>query len=331
VLKDFGSILSMHTDSRAGLLAALREIYDGAWTRHVGTDGGQTLGWAGKIGLIAGCTPVIDSHHAVMGSMGERFVLYRLPSIDADRQASRALDHVGQERAMRAELAEAVKAALERAEHNPRRMDPGSPGPLTRARLVRLATLAVKCRSAVERHPYSREVELIPDAELPARISLVLLRLLDALIVLGTATETAWQLVTKCALDSMPAIRRTIVEQLLPEDQPKPTTDVATHIGYPTTTTRRALEDLAAHGVVDRVSHGQGKADTWTLGEWTRERWPTFPEKPPHTGEGLLIVSGGFSGTVGTNGSRGSSDGDLFDDAYFAELAAAGAPVEDDE
>jgi hypothetical protein len=235
---------------------------------------------------------------------------------------------------MRAELAEAVKAALDRAEHNPRQIDAASPGPRTRAKLVRLATLAVKCRSAVERHPYSREVELIPDAELPARISLVLLRLLDALLVLGSDTETAWQLVTKCALDSMPAVRRTVVEKLLLEDQAKPTTDVATSIGYPTTTTRRALEDLAAHGVVDRASHGQGKADTWAITEWTRERWPTFPEKPPHTGEGLLIMSGGFSGTHSPrgepNGSRGPSDGDLLDDAYFADLAAVGAPEDQD-
>ena len=52
VLKDFGSILSMHTETRAEVLAALREIYDGAWTRHVGSDGGRTLAWQGKVGLL---------------------------------------------------------------------------------------------------------------------------------------------------------------------------------------------------------------------------------------------------------------------------------------
>lgn len=35
LLKDFTSILSMNRDPRAALLAALREIYDGSWTRHV--------------------------------------------------------------------------------------------------------------------------------------------------------------------------------------------------------------------------------------------------------------------------------------------------------
>ena len=63
VCKDFGSVLSMNRDARAALLAGLREVYDGSWTRHVGTDGGRTLHWAGKVGLIAGCTPAIDQHH----------------------------------------------------------------------------------------------------------------------------------------------------------------------------------------------------------------------------------------------------------------------------
>ena len=109
VLKDFTSILSMNRDQRGQLLAALREIFDGSWTRHVGADGGRTLEWSGKLGLIAGCTAAIDSHHAVMSVMGERFLLYRLPRIDPAKQAERALANAGQVRVMRKELAVAVR------------------------------------------------------------------------------------------------------------------------------------------------------------------------------------------------------------------------------
>jgi hypothetical protein len=45
VLKDFGSILSMHPEAKAEVLQALREVFDGAWTRHLGSDGGRTLSW----------------------------------------------------------------------------------------------------------------------------------------------------------------------------------------------------------------------------------------------------------------------------------------------
>src|SRR5439155_21641856 len=116
--KDFGSVISMNRDTRAQVLAALREIYDGSWTRHVGTDGGRTLSWSGKVGLLAGCTPAIDldRHYAVMGSMGERFTLYRLPKVDAERQVRRSMSHIGKEKTARAELGQAIAAVLEIAD-----------------------------------------------------------------------------------------------------------------------------------------------------------------------------------------------------------------------
>ena len=42
-LKDFTSTLTMRPENKAEVLAALREIYDGKWTRHLGTDGGRVL------------------------------------------------------------------------------------------------------------------------------------------------------------------------------------------------------------------------------------------------------------------------------------------------
>src|SRR5262249_48190285 len=46
VIKDFTSVLSMHRDSRAKVISALREIHDGHWTRDVGADGGLKLSWS---------------------------------------------------------------------------------------------------------------------------------------------------------------------------------------------------------------------------------------------------------------------------------------------
>src|SRR5215469_3175519 len=52
VVKDFTSILSMNRDTRALVLAALREIHDGRWSRNVGTDGGFTLSWEGRLIIV---------------------------------------------------------------------------------------------------------------------------------------------------------------------------------------------------------------------------------------------------------------------------------------
>ena len=56
VLKDFTSVLGLHKDDLSAMLDALREIYDGKWVRHLGTEGGRKLYWEGKLGLVFGCT-----------------------------------------------------------------------------------------------------------------------------------------------------------------------------------------------------------------------------------------------------------------------------------
>jgi hypothetical protein len=107
--KDFTSILSISHEPRTALLAALREIYDGSWTRHVGVDGGRTLTWTGKVGLIAGCTPTIDSYHAVISAMGDRFLMFRMPQVDESALALRALEQTSSERLMHEELGKAIE------------------------------------------------------------------------------------------------------------------------------------------------------------------------------------------------------------------------------
>lgn len=326
VAKDFGSVLSMNRDARSMVLAALREVYDGRWTRHVGTDGGRTLHWEGKVGLIAGCTPTIDRHHAVIGAMGERFVMYRLPVVDEEVQAFAALQHAENATKMRVELAGAVKDLFSR----------GLKQPLPRSkddndRLVTLARLAVRARSAVERDGYSREIELVPQSEAPTRLVVVLARLLAGLDAIGATRETGWQVVTKAALDSIPALRLSALRDLHERDEPVETATVATELGYPTTTMKRALEDLAAHGLAERVKQGKGKADMWAisslarglLGEQTRNVLKSFGKE-----EKSLNRPSDISGLAAEDsspdisGEAQSQPATLFDDAEPEEKAA---------
>ena len=147
VFKDFGSILSMHPETKAETLAALREVYDGSWTRHLGSDGGRTLHWQGKVGLITAATGVIDSHYAVIGAMGDRFLFSRLAPTQGQAQFNRALDHVGDAtKRMRAELAEAVARLFAGRKKEPR--------PISNDEVKRIGdaiSLVVRLRGAVER------------------------------------------------------------------------------------------------------------------------------------------------------------------------------------
>src|SRR5262249_13821114 len=118
-LKDFGSILSMRPDAKAETLGALREIFDGGWTRVLGTEGGRCLALKGKVGLVFGATGVIDAHYSVIGSMGDRFLLHRLTP--DPNQLKRALKHTGaMTRQMRKELAQAVAQLFAQPRPEPR-------------------------------------------------------------------------------------------------------------------------------------------------------------------------------------------------------------------
>ena len=64
VIKDVTSILSMNSDARAKVLAALREIYDGRWYREVGAEGGRTLEWRGRLVVVGAVTTAWDTDHA---------------------------------------------------------------------------------------------------------------------------------------------------------------------------------------------------------------------------------------------------------------------------
>lgn len=268
LFKDFGSVLSMHRDARSSVLAALREVYDGSWTRRLGTDGGTAYQWTGRVGLIAGCTPMIDSHHSVMASLGERFLQCRMTDTGSIPEVLSALAHTGRESTMRRELQDVVSRLLA---GRPTRYDAPDLSEAETQELVSIASFACRCRSAVERDSYSREIELIPGQESPTRLAKALRRLFEGAMALGCEHTMAWGLVRRVALDCIPSKRLAALNALArlaeaaPDLRPE-TSTIARELGLPTNTTRRTLEDLEAYRLVQRFSAGKGNSDGWTLG-----------------------------------------------------------------
>ena len=267
-LKDFTSTLTMRPESKAEVLSALREIYDGKWTRYVGTDGGKPLHWTGKLGLVFGCTGAIDTQHSVSDALGNRFLLSRLEP--GKGQLRWAFRHVGAKTAvMRHELSESVNRLFAAP-----RLDPQELSEDEIERFERVTELAVRLRGAVERDRYRRELDAVYGAEGPARFGLSLERLLAGLDVLGVTRNIALEVVISVALDSTPPLRRSIYrllcQPLNPLSPPPPsaaplamwtTRQVADAVGLPTTTVTRALEELASY----RLARGDklGTVNLW--------------------------------------------------------------------
>lgn len=264
-LKDFTSVLTMHREERQAVLAQLREIYDGRFDKAWGT--GKELHWRGRLGFIAGCTPIIDLHHSVHQVLGERFLLFRAEQPNRRHMALRAMRGRGHESEMRRELRGVVARLLTgldptRALALPDEYEEG---------IAALADFVSTARSGVVRDGYSREMTLAPEPEAPARLAKQLASLTVGHAMIGNDFRQSYAFAQRVATDCLTTIRARVIDVLAPTQDYVSTPKAAEGIGYPTQTTRRVLEDLTALGVVSVRKEGQGRADNWRLSDWSRE------------------------------------------------------------
>jgi len=238
VIKDVTSILSMSGDQRASVLGALREVYDGAWSRNVGTDGGQTLEWSGRLVTIGAVTTAWDKAHAVIASMGDRFVLVRMDSTTGRRSAGRqAIGNTGHEDEMRAELTGAVSTLMGTINTTGIAVTDAETDVLLAA-----ADLVTLARTAVERD-YRGDVIDAHAPEMPTRFAKQLTQIVRGAVAIGIDRTAALRLAIRCARDSMAPIRLHIIDDVSAHPGSS-TSDVRKRLGMPRATIDRELQAL---------------------------------------------------------------------------------------
>lgn len=205
VIKDLTSVLSMNRETRAEILAALREIHDGHWVRYLGTDGGRTLEWSGRLVVIGAVTTAWDQAHGVVATMGDRFVLIRTGRADPWRQARRNVDHEDQMRTVLADAEAGMMAGVDLAAPEP---DDGDIEQLGAA-----ADFATLARTAVVTDPRGDVVDAhAPEASM--RFVKQLVQLVRGAMALGMSSQRATALALRCARDSVPPLRLAVLEDL---------------------------------------------------------------------------------------------------------------------
>lgn len=255
VVKDVTSILSMDRTARQEVLAALREVHDGHWDRPVGTDGGKTLSWSGRVAVLGAVTTAWDAAHAVIATMGDRFVLLRMDSTVHRAAAGRqAIANTGHEDQMRVELSEAATGVLAG-------MDTVAQ-PVTddeAERIMRAADLVTLARTGVE-FDYRGDVVNSHAPEMPTRFAKELTQILRGAVSIGMDRDHALRLAIRCARDSMPPLRLAIIDDLAVHPDSTPT-EVRKRIGKPRATVDRQLQALHMLGVcdLDEVEMDTGK------------------------------------------------------------------------
>jgi hypothetical protein len=210
---DFSTILA--TSDRGGrdqLFSLLRRAYDGSVVRDLAS-APAPLTWGGRLTLLAGCSPAIDSYASHEAALGPRWVYYWLRGRDTEtkratsRKARLKAAELDRYRSEVRELAAQVVMAA-------RGREVKVPGHFGR-RLDDLAIVACYGRAAVPRNPYGRrEIEGMAVIEEPPRLTGQLATLARALLALEVDQGDVLNLCRRVALDSVPEPRRLLLEAL---------------------------------------------------------------------------------------------------------------------
>lgn len=248
--KDLTTLLTMYHAARAEIIGQLREVADGRTEKSFGN--GLRVEWSGKLGLVAGVTPVIDEQHAFLSVMGERFLLYRMPVVARDAITRRALTR----RAGEAELRERIQSTVGRflaQFQGVGRLD--LPDEYTEP-LVALADMVTRARSGVARDWQTRDMLYLPEPEAPTRFAKQVAQLMAAMLAMGVKPGEAWRLARKVGWDSVPAARYQVIGLLAHDGGTVTNQTLQEQTGLPATTIVRVVEDLVALGMIDRWKDG---------------------------------------------------------------------------
>lgn len=269
VVKEFGSILTMRSEDQQQVLSQLREVFDGAYSKAFGN--GEEFFWKGKVGFVAASTPAYDSHHGVIGLLGDRFLLYRTNCGDRLEMGRQAVKTTGREKDMRKELKEAVQGFLEQFKGRRKKLNIKTEHMTDR--LIALADFAACGRCAVDRDYRTRTVGTLPEPEGPPRLIKQFKKLAIGLAMVQDKEEVdeeIFGILKKIALDLIPKPRTKVLQYLWREMavehmqiEWRSSREIAEAIRLPTSSSKMFCEDLMLIGFLDRKQDGEGEKSPW--------------------------------------------------------------------
>lgn len=228
------------------ILAQLRRIYDGNFSREFGTDENiEERSWTGRLTLFAGAVPDIDGHYSLFQRLGERFVRVRWPRAGGVEAGLQAMEHTPK---VMAELRQAVRALLHPILSNPQTA-PRLPEEIKR-RIASLSEMVALSRAYIERDDRTRVATGIPVAEGNTRLPQELCQIARGSALLdgrGEVNDDDYRLVCRAAFDSLPPARAAVLKAVIEAHSPY-------SLGLPKITASRALEDLELAGVLVKTA-----------------------------------------------------------------------------
>lgn len=247
VLKDVTTLLSKHSDARAQVFAGLREVYDGSWTRSLGSDGGKTVTWSGRLTIVGGVTTSWDEHHAAVAAMGDRFLLIRLRTANRINDGMQALMNLGSETDMRADLRRAMAGAVMHADTSRCNLTLEQ-----MSELVMMADLTTRARSQTVNN-FKGDVQWSHEPEAATRLTKQIAQIVKGAKALGLSDADAMLLGYRIAWDTIPFGRAKFISAMLDADGPEPIKPMRERLNVSYSGAQAAMDTLIALGFVERI------------------------------------------------------------------------------
>ncbi len=252
IAADFSTVLAMDKRKRPVILAQLRRIYDGHFSREFGT--GENLSestWKGRLTLLAGVTPDVDKHYTLFQSLGERFVRVRWPRAGGVSVGLRALR---QQSSVATQLRAAVRDVLwpilsQKAIAAP------EIAPVFESSVAHLGEFVALARAHVSRTRERHDLDAEPAPEGNTRLPQQLAQIGRGWAVVersARVTEEGMRLIRRAAFDCIPPLRRAALQCLIAGRSPY-------SAELPSVLINRALQDLELVGLVEKPKNGNAE------------------------------------------------------------------------
>lgn len=263
-IKDFTPTIDAPKDLRQKLFGRLRDAFDGYASYHTAMVGTRTH--KGSFNCLTAVTNAIEKVWRNT-SLGERYLLHRMPAMDGMEAGKRALMGATAKNEMRAQLRRATCGVLAGIDMD---MVPTCSEGIQDA-IVKLAAMLAMARTFVERE--NHEVVFIPQPEGPSRIAQQLFKLGQGLALINGRREiddSDVAILARVAIDSIP-LKRSKIIKLLVEHRTIQTDKLMAKVGMSQSATHEALEDLcmlkicAKHEPEGKGLEANLKANAYTI------------------------------------------------------------------
>lgn len=249
MVKDFTTILEMSREARDQLFAVLRDAFDGHYSKSFGTVG--TKGYASHFNHIAGVTNSIEEYYSAQSVLGQRYLMVRtkFPDIFDDPDDAELKRRREKLRYLAQDLVRAVQDGMR---------DPPPISDAYRDEIKSLARDVAILRTHVHREGGSHDVNALPEAEKPARLTNQLKKLATGVAIAmqhSDITEDEMKIVRQVAKSTVLSIRTAVISAL---HRGTSTVDgTAMDLRLNRRTVERKIEDLVMLGAVNEDSSGR--------------------------------------------------------------------------